>query len=423
MIGLVDGNNFYVSCERVFDLSLEGRPVAVLSNNDGCVISRSHEFKALGIPMGTPYFKLRPRLRELGIVLKSSNYELYGDMSRRVIQTLQTFTADVEQYSIDEAFVHIGHAPQNDWRTLAATIRARVLKWVGIPCGVGFAKSRTLAKIANHIAKKRSDGIFIMPDDTRAILNDTSVGEVWGVGRRLSPKLASLGISTAQQLADADEQMLRRRFGVTLARTAHELRGESVVSREDCVAESQSIACTRSFSHPVTDIGDLREAVAYYVARAAEKLRRERQRAAGANIFLQHYPTCAGNEGGSIREEGGFASTTVTFPLATAATSVMTAVASPAVDALYVHGRRYKKAGVIFFGLEAAAARQPDFFADTAANDKAERAAAAMDRLNRLLGKGTVFCLAEGTDRPWSMKRELLSRKYTTKWSEIPKIR
>ena len=423
MIGLVDGNNFYVSCERVFDLSLEGRPVAVLSNNDGCVISRSYEFKALGIPMGTPYFKLRPRLQELGVVLRSSNYELYGDMSRRVIQTLQTFTTDVEQYSIDEAFVHIDHAPGDDWRTLAAEIRARVLKWVGIPCGVGFARSRTLAKIANHIGKKRADGVFVMPDDPRPVLGGIPVGEVWGVGRRLTPKLAALGIFTARQLAEADEPMLIRRFGITLARTARELRGESVIGHEDYAAESQSIACTRSFGHPVTELGDLREAVAFYIARAAEKLRRERQRAAGANIFLQHYPTYTDGGRGAVREEGGFASTTVAFPQPTAATGAMTAAATPAVDALYVPGRRYKKAGVIFFGLEAADARQPDFFTDTAANDKAERAAAVMDRLNRLLGKGTVFSLAEGTDRPWSMKRDLLSRKYTTDWAEIPQIK
>lgn len=424
MIGLIDGNNFYVSCERVFDMSLEGKPVAVLSNNDGCVISRSYEFKALNIPMGTPYFQLRDKIKQLGIILKSSNYELYGDMSRRVIQTLETFTTDVEQYSIDEAFVHIPNAPGNDWRALALEIRSRVLKWVGIPCGVGFAKSKTLAKIANHIGKKRSDGVFVMPDDPSSILRGLPVSEVWGVGRRLAPKLSACGIFTAQQLAEADEQMLRKRFNVTLARTARELRGESVIEHEDTSGASQSIACTRSFSSPVTDINDIREAVAFYIGRAAEKLRRENQRAAGMNIYLQHYPNYASPHSSTITEEGGFASTTVTFTMPTSATSVMIKAAHPAVEQLFMKNRRYKKAGVIFFGLESANMRQLDFFTDTAENDRQEKVSAVMDQINRLIGKkGAIFTLSEGIDRNWSMKRELLTPSYTTNWNDLPRVK
>ena len=423
MVGLVDGNNFYVSCERVFDMSLEGKPVAVLSNNDGCVISRSYEFKALNIPMGTPYFKLRPFVHERGLVLKSSNYELYGDMSRRVIQTLQTFTTDVEQYSIDEAFIHIGRAPDGDWNKLAADIRARVLKWVGIPCGVGFAKSKTLAKIANHIGKKRPDGVFIMPDDPSAILENLPVGEVWGVGRRLSTKLQGIGISTALQLAETDENTLLKKFSVVLARTARELRGESVIAHEDFGGESQSISCSRSFGSPVTDISDIREAVAFYISRAAEKLRKEGQRAAGVNIYLQYYPDYTSPYSSHIEAEGGFSSTTVAFDMPTAATSKMLTAAAPAVDGLFLKGKRYKKAGVIFFGLESAADRQVDFFTDTRANDRAEQASAVMDKINRLLGKEAVFSLSEGIERKWSMKRELLSPSYTTDWASLPCVK
>ena len=243
MIGLVDGNNFYVSCERIFDPSLEGKAVAVLSNNDGCVISRSQECKDLGIPMGTPFFQLKPCLAQSGLILKSSNYEFYGDISRRVIATLGEFAPEVEQYSIDEAFIHVNQA---------------VLKWVGIPCGIGFATSKTLAKIANHIGKKRPSGVFIMPDDPRPVLETLPVGEVWGVGRRLAPKLAALGLQTAWQLAAADEGFLRRKFNVTLAKTALELRGQPLFEQEDPEELSKSISCSRSFGHPVVERTTLR---------------------------------------------------------------------------------------------------------------------------------------------------------------------
>ena len=421
MVGLVDGNNFYVSCERVFDPSLEGRPVGVLSNNDGCVVSRSNELKALGVKMGTPQFKLRDEAARLGIVLRSSNYELYGDLSRRVIATLAQFSPRVEQYSIDEAFVHVDLPRGGDYADYARRIREAVLKWVGIPCGVGFASTRTLAKIANHIAKKRPDGTFVMPDDAEPVLRDLPVGEVWGVGRRLAAQLPALGIVTALQLARADEGALRRRFGVTLARTARELRGENAIE-EGALPESpsQSITCSRSFGHPVTELADLEEAVSYYAARAAEKLRRERLRAAGANVYLQLYPPPGGDRDA---RQGGFVSTTAVFQMPTAATSTLLSEIRPKVSGLFVRGRRYKKAGIVFFGLEPAAAQQLDLFAPTADNDRRERAAAAADALNRRLGRGKVFTLSEGVARPWSMRRDFISKCYTTRWDQIPVVR
>ena len=422
MIGLVDGNNFYVSCERVFRPQLEGRPVAVLSNNDGCVVSRSYEFKALGIPMGTPAFKLRADVARLGLVLCSSNYELYGDLSRRVIATLATFSSHVEQYSIDEAFVHIDFPAGADVAAAARRIRETVLRWVGIPCGVGFASTKTLAKIANHAAKKQPDGVFVMPADPTPVLRDLPVGEVWGVGRRLAARLPALGITTALALAEADEGLIRRHFGVTLARTAMELRGTPAIEDEVFAGEeSKSISCSRSFGHPVTALGDLEEAVSYYIGRAAEKLRGEGQRAAGVNLYLQHYPGGRGPAGGA--EEGGFASTTAVFRTPTAATTAMLAAARPKVRDIFVEGRRYKKAGIVFFGLEPAAASQQDLFAAPEDNDRREKAAAAVDALNRRLGRGKVFALAEGIKRPWSMKRESLSPCYTTRWDQIPVVR
>ena len=298
MIGLVDGNNFFVSCERVFDPSLEGKRVAVLSNNDGCCISRSNEFKALGIAMGTPYFQLRDQISKYGLIFRSSNYELYGDLSRRIISILHEFTPDVEQYSIDEAFIHIsvpGSLPdkQNISRycfELGILVRQTILQWVGIPCGVGFAPSKTLAKIANHIGKKSKEGVFVMPEDPENILDKLPVSEVWGVGRRLAPKLERWGIRTAWRLACADEKFLREKFNVTLAKTARELRGENLFEQEETNALSKSITCSRSFGQPVTLLEELTQAVCTYAATGAVKLRKEQQTAAGVNIYFQYYP-------------------------------------------------------------------------------------------------------------------------------------
>ncbi|MBP5786231.1 MAG: Y-family DNA polymerase, partial [Kiritimatiellae bacterium] len=220
MIALVDANNFYVSCERVFNPKLEGKAVAVLSNNDGCVISRSPECKALGIEMGTPYFKLK----NTGILFRSSNYELYGDMSARIAATLGTFTPDVEQYSIDEAFLHFDDGAgrrAGGWEALGKAIRGRVLRWTGIPCGVGFAPTRTLAKIANHIGKKRPGGVYVMPENPNAVLEGLPVGEVWGVGRRLAERLERAGVGNARKLAECGREFFKRgKFAVTLERTA-----------------------------------------------------------------------------------------------------------------------------------------------------------------------------------------------------------
>lgn len=418
MIGLVDGNNFYVSCERVFDLSLEGKPVAVLSNNDGCVISRSYEFKALGIPMGTPYFQLRHQIGIHGLVLRSSNYELYGDLSRRVIATLREFAPHVEPYSIDESFLELELPAGSDYAAYGRRIRSTVLQWVGIPCGVGFARTHTLAKIANHIGKKRSDGVFVMPDDPAPVLRDLPVGEVWGVGRRLAPRLAAYGISTALALAETDESFLRRRFNVTLAKTARELRGEPAVDLSDCEDSPQSVSCSRSFGYPVTKIEDLRESVAYYVARAAEKLRKGRQRAAGALVYLETY----GDRSRADRPPQTFGAHVV-FPIPTAATAPMLESVQPVVKGLFKPGCRYRKSGVVFFGLESMDGRQLDLFTDTSRDERDERLSSLADSLNKRFGKGAVFNLSEGIARPWSMKRELLSPDYTTNWDALPTVR
>lgn len=418
MIGLVDGNNFYVSCERIFDLNLVGKPVAVLSNNDGCVISRSNEFKALNLAMGTPYFQLKPLIAKQKLILKSSNYELYGDISRRVIAVLNEFSPDVEQYSIDEAFIHVNLSDFSAYEEYGKKLRKTILQWVGIPSGVGFALTKTLAKIANHIGKKSPTGVFVMPQNPETVLATLPVGEIWGVGRKLSPKLERLGIRTAGQLAAADDAFLRKNFNVCVARTAMELRGIPAVEDSDPEDASKSISCSRSFGNPVLKLADLFEAVAHYTAKAAEKLRKEKLLASGINVYFQYYP-----EYGTTQQDGGFTGTTINFEVPTASTSAMLKAISPKLNGIFIAGRRYKKAGVLFFGLESATNRQLDLFAPAVQSDRDGRLAAAVDAINQKYGKGAIQLLAEGIKKPWSMKRELLSPNYITNWDESPTIK
>ena len=421
MIALVDANNFYVSCERVFDLSLEGRPVAVLSNNDGCVISRSAECKALGVPMGEPYFRLRETAARTGIVFRSSNYELYGDLSARIVATLGTFTPDVEQYSIDEAFLHFTPAAPTDWAELGTRIRARVLRWVGIPCGVGFAPTRTLAKVANHAGKRRADGVFVMPDDPAPVLAELPVEEVWGVGRRLGDRLRRAGVRTALDLARRPPEFFRRnRFAVTLERTALELRGVPATGPDPLERDDpQSVNVSRMFGRPVERLSELEEAVALHAAAAAEKLRRTGSVAALANVYVQE---CAPPGAGGWGDPNGwtpFRTAGAVFPAPTAATPTILAAVRPAAGKLFVRGRRYRRSGVLLCGIEPAA-RAADLFSGDPSDSRAARLSAALDAVNARFGRGTVFPAAAGTARPWAMRRDLLSPCPTTRWADVP---
>ena len=418
MIGLVDGNNFFVSCERVFDPSLEGKPVAVLSNNDGCVISRSYELKALDVPMGMPWFQLRKLVDRHGIVVRSSNYELYGDLSRRVIAVLREFSDRVEQYSIDEAFVHAAISDPEECLRFGREVRKAVLEWVGIPCGVGFAPTKTLAKIANHIGKKAPGGVYALPADPSPVLERIPVGEVWGVGRRLAPQLEAIGLRTARDLAEADEGELARRFSVVVARTASELRGVPAVDGAAVEPAQRSITCSRSFGRPVTEFEELRQSVALYLAEAAEKLRSERLKATSATVYCQFYP-----EYEPTRREGGADSVLVPFERPTSSTPELVKRTAPFLEAIFRRGRRYKKTGVILSCLDGDDGEQADLFADTRKEERADRLSAAMDRINGRFGKGTLFSPAQGIEKPWRMKRSFLSPAWTTNWDEIPEVR
>ena len=421
MIALVDANNFYVSCERVFDPRLEGQAVAVLSNNDGCVISRSPECKAMGIEMGTPYFKLKGMA---GLLFRSSNYELYGDMSARIASVLGTFTPDVEQYSIDEAFLHFtgeGQATRaGGWEELGKAIRARVLRWTGIPCGVGFAKTRTLAKIANHIGKKLPGGVYAMPDNATPVLERLPVEEVWGVGRRLSERLKRWRVRTALDLTRCNRDFFRRgKFAVTLERTAAELRGIPATEADPLERDNmQSVGVSRMFGTPVSDLQGLEEAVSTYAAAASAKLRKAGMVASVANVYVQE---CAPPGTGGWKDENWwtpFLTVTVPFEAPTSATPDILSAVCPAVGRLYVEGKRYRRAGVLLCGLERAGAAM-DLFHGDPANRPAAKLSAAVDAINARFGRGTVFFASEGTERKWKMKREMLSGCPTTQWKDI----
>ena len=415
MIGLVDVNNCFVSCERVFNRSLVGRPVAVLSNNDGCCVARSNEFKALGIAMGTPYFQLKDREKSGELVFCSSNYELYGDMSRRLISILRDEALDVEQYSIDEAFILPPNNPDLGYAEYGKRLRAKILRWIGLPCGIGFAPTKTLAKIADHIAKKRPEGVFVLPDDPTDILADLPSDEVWGVGRRLVVKLRAERIFTAKDLRDARDDVIRSVGGVVLLRTAQELRGIPSNDDKDYDADPDSVSCSRSFGEPVTTLEGIAESLASFTAQAATKLRKHGLLASGCNVYAQIFHSGGG---------GDFLGRTVMFPAPTDATNEMLKAIREEVDALFIPGTRYRKTGVVFFGLEkVGSARQLDLFSPVEKSE-ASPLYKAIDALNKRYGKGKVFSAAEGLgDRSWKMKRGKLSKRPTTRWDELMVVR
>ena len=415
MIGLVDVNNCFVSCERVFNRSLVGRPVAVLSNNDGCCVARSNEFKALGIAMGTPYFQLKNREKSGELVFCSSNYELYGDMSRRLISILRDEALDVEQYSIDEAFIMPPNNPDLGYAEYGKRLRAKILRWIGLPCGIGFAPTKTLAKIADHIAKKRPEGVYVLPDDPTEILAGLPADEVWGVGRRLVVKLRAEQIFTAKDLRDAKDDVIRSVGGVVLLRTAQELRGIPSNDDKDYDADPDSVSCSRSFGEPVTTLEGIAESLASFTAQAATKLRKHGLLASGCNVYAQIFHSGGG---------GDFLGRTVMFPTPTDATNEMLKAIREEVDALFIPGTRYRKTGVVFFGLEkVGTARQLDLFSPVEKSE-ASPLYKAIDSLNKRYGKGKVFSAAEGLgERSWKMKRSKLSKRPTTRWDELMTVK
>ncbi len=414
-IALVDCNNFYASCERVFDPKLIGKPVVVLSNNDGCVIARSEEAKALGIPMGAPAFQNREIFQRHGVAVLSSNYALYGDMSARVMSALRPMVRGMEVYSIDEAFLAI---EDNQDVMFAAELRTRVRRWTGIPVSVGIASTKVLAKIANRLAKKNPAlaGVFDLTAtvDPNEWLARVDCADIWGIGRRRAVRLACGGIHTALDLKQADMTWVRRELGVVGERIARELNGFSCLSLEEMPASKKSIASARSFGRPVESLSELEEALATYTARVAEKLRAGDLLATQIHVFVTTNPF---HESAPQYTAGAQAS----LPEPTDHTSGLISAALALLRKIHRPGLRYKKTGVIVTGLVSGHGVQRSLFEEPTTYPR-KTLDAVVDQLNRRFGTNTVRYAAMGTEQPWGMRQQLKSRGFTTRWSELPLV-
>ena len=419
IIALVDCNSFYVSCERVFNPALLGKPVAVLSNNDGCIVSRSQEIKDLKIPMGAPGFKYEGLIKKHGGALFSSNYALYGDMSARVMEVLSMFSPDIEIYSIDEAFLGLTGFRTRDLEELGRRMKQTVEKWTGIPVSVGISSTKTLAKIANHHAKKIpafKGSLCIMDEDRiKKALERTPVGEIWGIGRQYDKFLRQNHIENALQLRDADDKFVDHYMTSVGLKTVLELRGFSCIDMDEAPSSKKSIVNSRSFGKQVSDLAELQEAVSNYTTRAAEKLRKQKCVAGHIMVFLS---TNRFKEGAQYSNS---LSTTLFPP--TAYTPDLIRVALSLLEELYLPGFEYKKAGVMFADIIAEADVPLSFIEACYLDDKRKALMDIVDKLNRKHGQDTLFYASSGIQKDWQMRRAKLSPCFTTRWSDLPKVK
>ncbi len=425
-IALVDVNNFYVSCERLFAPHLEGKAVVVLSNNDGCVVSRSNEAKVLGIRMAVPWHHCRNIAEQHGVVAFSSNYTLYGDLSRRVVAVLRQFVPgeDLEVYSIDECFLDLSAQPKADATELGQAIRGRVRRWCGLPVCVGVGPTKTLAKLANFIAKKQPawggvcDLAALPARRLSGLLADIEVGDVWGIGRRLVPQLSDAGIHTVAQLRDADAASLRQRFSVVIERVVRELRGEPCLEIEHQPPAKAQIQSARSFGKPTAALEPVLESARAHVVRAVEKLRAEGVVCGRIEVFLETNTFAPGKpQHHPIRSEN--------LPAATDDVLRLVGVATRLVRAMHLPGFRYHKVGVRLLELTPRGARQAGLFdAPPEREARRERLSQVLDAAGKRWGRGAI---APGTaglagERSWHMRRLALSPAYTTRWSDLPVV-
>lgn len=419
IVALVDCNNFYVSCERVFDPSLEGKPVGVLSNNDGCIVSRSNEIKALKIPMGAPGFKYEALIRKHGGTLLSSNYALYGDMSARVMDVLGRFTPELEIYSIDEAFLGLNGFRIRDLEEYGRKIRKVVKQWTGIPVSVGISRTKTLAKIANHYAKRYSGyrGCLLMLDDKRIekSLRMTPVSGIWGIGRQYDKFLRQNGIANAWELSRAPEKFIDHYMTSVGHKTVLELQGFSCIDLDEAPAAKKSVVCSRSFGRQVSDLGELEEAVSSYITRAAEKIRSQNSVAGHMMVFLN---TNRFKDGPQYNN----AAQMILSP-PTAFTPDMIKTGLELLQDIYLPGFEYKKAGVMLSNIMDENDVPLNLIETNYLDDGRKALIDAIDRLNASYGRDTVFYASSGVKKQWEMKRARLSPLYTTRWKELPRVK
>ena len=415
---LIDCNNFYASCERVFDPSLRDKPIAILSNNDGCIIARSNEAKAAGVKMGIPEFKIRDLVKEKGIVLKSSNYALYGDMSHRVMETLRHLTPKVEPYSIDEAFMEFPKLITDDLDHFGRHIKSTVKQWTGLPVSVGIASSKTLAKIANETAKSDSkyNGVLNIVDNPYLdeLLEETALTDIWGIGAGLSQRLFKEDIQNALQLKQQIDrkEWVRSKLSITGLRTVMELNGEACLNVENVQEPRKGIMTSRSFGKAVTNQEDLSEAIAQFISIAAEKLRAQKSVASLLHVTLRT------NKYSDYKSKYKYG---IAFPLhvPTANTAHLIKCGHACLDKLYQRNLRYKKAAIMLTGIIPESEVQTDLFSDKQYSPKEHRLMQKVDDINTKYGSETTHFASTGIKKAWKMKQEHLSPKYTTKWDDI----
>jgi len=424
---VVDCNSFYCSAERVFRPDLWNKPVVVLSNNDGCIVSRSDESKSLGVDMAAPYFKSKEIIEQHGISVFSSNYNLYGDMSWRVMETLRMLVGEenVEVYSVDEAFVDLSNFPSNSLYDVAMNIRLTVEQWTGVAVSVGVAPTKTLSKVANHIAKEnKSKTKCVTVLESQEKINEalclTRVKDVWGVGNQYADKLKSFGIYDAYQLSNMPEEWARKNMGgVVGIRLIKELKGEPSIGLDEELIEKKMIATTRMFGTPVTELNDIKEAVATYTSRAAEKLRRQYSAASSITAFV--VPKMPRGDDHPFLH-GPTISDCIMLPHATCVTSELIKAAMKIVDRIYEEGKLYKKAGVMLSGLIQDTSVQGDFFIPHKENNN-RMLMSMMDNINFSMRNDVLKFAASGTKRNWKMRQEFRSPRYTSRWDELCEVK
>lgn len=421
---LADLQNAYVSMERVFRPDLLHRPVVVLSNNDGCAIARSEEAKRLGIRMGQPYYQWRSLEKRHAIAVFSANFSLYGDMSDRFVQVLRGFSPDTELYSIDEVFQEWTSLKRVDYLEYAHRIRQTVSQWLGLPVRLSIAATKTMAKLGQIVVKEKlhplaKEGVFnflaLSPHELDGLLKKIAVQEVWGIGRKLAPKLEKLGIHTAYDLRAASVSDIRKYFGVVVARVVEELKGQPCIEVETSPEDKQQICCSRSFGKPLLTFSEMASAIAHYVSVAAAKLRKQGSFASGVTVFIQT---------SRFKERPQYEnSRQLSFQTGSNDTFTLYKTALVGLQSIYRQGFEYSKAGIILWGISSIHTQQFALFADAHIESKSSKLMRTIDHLNQVMGRGTIKLADELLSKRWHTQQFNLSRRYTTSWNELLQVR
>ena len=413
-IALIDCNSFYVSCERLFNPKIKNVPVVVLSNNDGCVISRSTEAKKLGIKMGEPYFKVKELVRKNNVQIFSSNYSLYGDLSRRVMKVLKGFSDKIEIYSIDEAFIDLSHIKDENIEDYGKRIRERVLKWTGIPTSVGISCTKTLSKVANHVAKKNKTGVIFLKDNIDDVLKNFDISDIWGVGRQLSKLYIKNGINNAYKLKNISNSWVKKSTNVLGAKTVMELRGISCINLETEETKRKSCCVSRSFGRKIESLNKLKESITTHCLNAAEKIRNDNQTTRSITVFIRTSPFDKNRKYYSN-------SLTIDLPVATNNSLELVKVAIEGLKKIYKYGYFYQKAGVILSKLSEAGEKNLNLLTPILEN-KSQTLMKAIDVTNAKYGRNVISVAQAGINNSWKMRREHSSKIDTASFDSLPKI-